>query len=94
MNLKNLPEDPQILHRMVLDFAGQITSLSEQVTSLSQKNNLLTEQIASMQDELANLRDKLAILRAKEFGSSSEKIKRQIDEIELRIEAKEEELSE
>lgn len=75
--LKNLSSDPKILRKMLVDF--------------SHKNSSLSEEIHSLKDEIADLREQLALERAKKYGASSEKIKRELDERELRAAIKDEE---
>jgi len=84
MNLKNLPKTLPRAHQLIIDFAQENSSLSQENSSLSQENQ-------ELRDELSSLREQLAIQRAKEYGSSSEKIKRELDELELRAVAIEEE---
>lgn len=76
MHLKNLPEDPRILRRLVVDFAH--------------KNSSLSQENQELRDEIADLREQLALERAKKYGASSEKIRRELDEMELRAVVKDE----
>ena len=50
---------------------------------------ILQRMILNLSEENQSLKDQLAILKAKNFGSPSEKLKNQIEEIELRIESNE-----
>lgn len=61
---------------------GTISLLSNENAELLNKSKLLTE-------EIKTLKEQLALLRAKQFGRSSEKIKKKIEEIEESIEDKE-----
>lgn len=77
MPLKKLSSDPKILRKMLVDFAHKNSSLFELNSSLIQENQ-------ELRDDIADLREQLALERAKKYGSSSEKIKRELDELELR----------
>lgn len=68
IDLKNLPSEPDILHKMIY--------------ALNSKNQYLFE-------ENRSLKDQLALLKAKRFGKSSEKLDKQIEELEQRIESNE-----
>ena len=70
LDLKNLPSDTNLLHKI-------ITDLSVEVTHLSTENS--------------SLKNQLALLKAKRFGKSSEKLDKQISDLELKIEEEEEE---
>lgn len=70
MNLKNLPKTLLSAHQLIIDFA--------------QENQSLSEENRELKDELSYLREELALERAKKYGASSEKIKRELDELELR----------
>jgi hypothetical protein len=51
--------------------------------------DLLTENL-SLKDKLNSLKNQLALLKAKRFGKSSEKLDKQIADLELKIEEEEE----
>ncbi len=61
LDLKNLPDDVELLQQIITDLAGEVDSLKAQ----------------------------LALLKAKRFGKSSEKLDKQISELELKIEESE-----
>ncbi len=63
--------------------------LPSDIESLHLIINLLLIKNESLADEISSLKEQLAILKAKRFGKSSEKLDRQIAEIELQIEEKE-----
>lgn len=69
LDLKNLPSDPRLLHKIIAD--------------------LLTENL-SLKDKLNSLKNQLSLLKAKRFGKSSEKLDKQIADLELKIEEEEE----
>lgn len=72
---KTLSFDPKVLHKI-------IDALSEEVASLKDKNQ-------SLKDENQFMREQLILLRKKNFGRSSEKLIRQIENLEFRLEENE-----
>lgn len=72
---KNLPSDPVILHEI-------INVLSTENASLKDKNQILT-------DENQSLKEQLILLRIRNFGQSSEKLTKQIENLEFRLEENE-----
>jgi transposase len=68
--------------------AGRMALLEEKAV-LIQQAILLENKVSSLADEIERLKEQLALLKAKRFGKSSEKLDKQIDELELRIEDKE-----
>jgi transposase len=72
---KKLSFDPKELHEI-------IDALSTEIASLKDKNQ-------SLEEENQFIRAQLILLRRKQFGHSSEKIKRQIDNLQLRLEENE-----
>jgi len=72
IDLQNLPTDPNDLHRIIAELIIEKESLSLEKGLLLAENKLLNEQ--------------LALLKAKRFGKSSEKLEKQIADLELQIE--------
>ena len=50
------------------------------------ETNILHQLIIDLVEKMTSLKEQLALLKAKRFGKSSEKLDKQIDEIELRLE--------
>ena len=75
IDLKSLPSEPDILHKIILNFEKEVHTLVAKNQNLFEENQTLKEQ--------------LALLKAKRFGNSSEKLDKQIDELEQRIESNE-----
>ena len=86
LDLKKLPSDTKILHQMIGDLSSKVTDL------LTENTSLLTEN-TSLLTENTSLRDQLALLKAKRFGKSSEKLDKQISDLELKIEESESNLT-
>jgi len=59
------------------------------IKNLPSDPNILRQIIISLMEENRSLQDQLALLKAKRFGKSSEKLNKQIAELELRIEENE-----
>ena len=76
LDLKNLPSDPKLLHQIISDLSSEVISLSTENSSLKEK--------------LTSLKNQLALLKAKRFGKSSEKLDKEIADLELKIEEEEE----
>jgi transposase len=66
-----------------------INNLTSDIESLHLIINLLLIKNESLTDEVSFLKEQLALLKAKRFGRSSEKLDKQIAELELQIEEKE-----
>lgn len=58
--------------------------------NLPSDTKLLQQIIANLSDEVKSLKNQLALLKAKRFGKSSEKLDKQIADLELKIEEEEE----
>ena len=56
------------------------------IKNLPLETNLLHQIIIDLVEKMTSLKEQLALLKAKQFGKSSEKLKKQIDELEHRIE--------
>jgi len=78
----NLPPDVESLHSV-------ISLLLIDNESLADKNELLSAEVKSLTDEVQLLKEQLLVLKTKQFGKSSEKLEKEIAELELRIEEKE-----
>jgi len=72
IDIENLPLDSQSTHKMII--------------ALASKNLLLTAKNESLLEENQTLQEQLKLLRAKRFGKSSEKLDKQIFELETQIE--------
>jgi len=67
----------------------EVTELNTNNNNLITTNKTLATEVAELNTKIATLLHQLAILKAKNFGKSSEKIKQQIDDIELMLEEEE-----
>ncbi|SDR49378.1 IS66 family transposase [Pseudovibrio sp. Tun.PSC04-5.I4] len=77
--LNSLPNDPELLKAIVLSLQGENQVLSGKVSSLEANETAFL-------DLISHLRLTLTKLRKQRFGSSSEKIDRQIEQLELALE--------
>ena len=84
LDLNKLPIDTELLHQVIADLSAEVNNLSTEVTNLSTENS-------SLKNQLISLKNQLALLRAKRFGKSSEKLDKEIADLELKIEEEEEE---
>ena len=75
VDLTNLPSDPDILHQII--------------STLNVENRSLLSEKESLQSEVELLKKQLKLLKAKRFGKSSEKLDKQIAQLELWIEESE-----
>ena len=82
IDINNLPKDTVVLHSM-------ITTLAMDYKLLSGINKLLTAKNKDLTEKNRLLLAKIAILRHRRFGESSEKLIKQINELENRIEENE-----
>ena len=82
VDLTNLPSDPDILHQIISTLNVENRSLLSEKESLQSENN-------SLQSEVELLKKQLKLLKAKRFGKSSEKLDKQIAQLELWIEESE-----
>jgi transposase len=74
-NHTNLSADPIILHQII--------------NALSSENNILSLKIGELIEVNCALKEQLILLKKQVFGQSSEKINKQIEEIEQRLEENE-----
>ena len=93
---ENLPTDFESLHKaasLLIAQKGLIEKensfLVEQKELLVSLNESLSKQLKSVSDELNALKEQLLILKAKRYGTSSEKLDKKIDDLELCIEEQE-----
>ena len=96
IDLNHLPKEAKSLKEIIITLNNRNNLLLHKNTELSSKNTELTERSnklltenTKLLTELANLKSQLALLRKKEYGQSSEKIKKQVIDLEDRIEEKE-----
>lgn len=59
------------------------------LNNLPSEPNILHQIITNLVDEVISLQDQLALLKARRFGKSFEKLDKQIEELEQRVEANE-----
>jgi len=76
-NHQNLSNDPVILHQII--------------NALSSENNILSSNIGALIEVNRALKEQLILLKKQVYGQSSEKINKQIEEIEQRLEENESE---
>lgn len=86
---KKLSLDPKALQEIIDFLSTEIASLEGKNLDLTDKNQILTYKNQSLEDENQFIREQLNLLRRKHFGHSSEKVKRQIDNLQLRLEENE-----
>jgi transposase len=90
VNAPSLPDlntlDQEALKALILSQHDQLRASQEQL--LSRQNELTTtrEQLLSREHEIARLKLLIAKLQRMQFGRKSEKIQRQIEQLELRLE--------
>ena len=75
LDLKDLPSDTKLLHRIIADLSDEVSNLSSEVTNLSSENS--------------SLKNQLSLLKKQRFGQSSEKLDKEISDLELKIEEEE-----
>lgn len=96
IDYKNLPSDPKLLHE-IINILSQEKSLLESKNnllvgtnySLLKDNYVLQDKVQMLAHDNNFLKEQLTLLQKKYFGKSSEKGKRQIEEVEFRLEENE-----
>lgn len=86
IDLNKLPPDSASLQNIVTTLMTKNKDLITKNVGLSSKNVCLSSTINELQSENKFLKEQLGLLRAKKFGKSSEKLDRQIELLELKIE--------
>ena len=92
IDLAILPDDTKILRQMIGDLMGKLDITEDELNTTKAKLNFATEELDSAnlklnnaETELAWLQAQLTILKAKRFGRSSEKLDKQIAQLEFFI---------
>lgn len=97
IDINNLPEDAITLHSMIVDITNRFTArdslLLAQIEKLSLEVEALNDKNQSLVRKNRLLLARLAMLRHKYYGQSSERIRNQLTELELRIEENETEIA-
>jgi transposase len=96
IDLKNLPSESSVLHQIIANLVMEnesletkSKSLEEQKKLLEKDQKLLKERNILLEQELEALKEQLTLLKRGRFGKSSEKVKKQIEDLECLIEEKE-----
>src|ERR1700693_5266995 len=77
--------DSEALKSLILSLQEQVFSHRKQLSTQQQEILSQREQLASRDTEIENLKLLIAKLRRMQFGRSSEKLNRQIEQLELRL---------
>src|ERR1700680_53215 len=79
--------DSEALKSLILSLQEQVFSHRKQLRTQQEEILSQREQLASRDAEIEHLKLLIAKLRRMQFGRSSEKLDRQIEQLELRLEA-------
>src|SRR6202166_5203919 len=79
--------DSEALKSLILSLQAQVFSHRKQLSAQQEEILAQREQLASRDAEIEHLKLLIAKLRRMKFGGSSEKLNRQIEQLELRLEA-------
>ena len=81
-----LPDDVETLKAMLLEQAATLREREAQVVKLQERVDSQEAALASRAAEIEHLKLLIAKLRRMQFGRKSEKLDRQIEQLELRLE--------
>lgn len=85
IDVQNLSSDVSALHQVIIGLVIENSDLLADNNGLIIENIGLFTRATDLVTENESLKEQLALLKAKRFGKSSEKLDKQISELELRI---------
>jgi len=85
-DVKTLPDDPEALRAIIIQQATAITERNHQIKTLETTAQSNRATLRAMEALIETLRLRIAKLKRQQFGRSSEKIEREIAQLELALE--------